>query len=282
VKKQKLGDKPGEPGTEREREGLTSTLFRESNRGLLLDIVVFFANVFLMRLLSTAFLGLIERASDGKFDAQLILFLGGIALFILPPAGATLKRWNFHQRLKGKKADIDVKLGGCLFNPIFYFCLTVVIFAGINAAILQFFFKNGDPGAAISVISILLGMALMVTHTILVYRYFMAPKKPPRSEFLRSQTSELVGDIFIFVNMLLLQLVWNLLTLIELDPVSGALDLAVRLFLLIFVALLIYFPPRMFYLAEDLRKPRTWVMILLANSPVIARVLLGSGSGSGW
>jgi hypothetical protein len=33
----------------------------------------------------------------------------------------------------------------------------------------------------------------------------------------------------------------------------------------------------MFYLVEDIGKRRTWVMILLANAPVLVRVLFGWG-----
>jgi hypothetical protein len=50
------------------------------------------------------------------------------------------------------------------------------------------------------------------------------------------------------------------------------------LFFLCFIALLVYFPPRMFYLAEDVDRPRTWLTMLLANSPVILRVLFGIGA----
>jgi hypothetical protein len=39
---------------------------------------------------------------------------------------------------------------------------------------------------------------------------------------------------------------------------------------------LIYFPPRMFYLYEDINRGRTWAMMFLANSPVIFRVLIGT------
>ena len=42
-----------------------------------------------------------------------------------------------------------------------------------------------------------------------------------------------------------------------------------------FVSILIYFPPRIFYLAEDINRPTAWLTILLANSPVILRVLFG-------
>jgi hypothetical protein len=232
-------------------------------------------------MLSEEFFRLLKRASAGRFDAQFALFLGGVALFVLPPLGATLKRWHFHQRLEaqGKQSSAAANFGGCLFNPIFYFCLTVVIFSGINAYIFQFLFKNGDPGAGIAVGSILVGMTLMITHTVLVYRYFSSPKAPPKSPFLLSRRSEVIGDICLFTNMLLMQLVWNLLGLVPFGPVSSLMDLAGRLFLLCFTALLIYFPPRMFYLAEDIKFPRTWAMILLANSPLIVRVLIGTGSG---
>ena len=33
--------------------------------------------------------------------------------------------------------------------------------------------------------------------------------------------------------------------------------------------MLIYFPPGIFYLAEDFRRPAEWLTMLLANSPVI-------------
>jgi hypothetical protein len=38
----------------------------------------------------------------------------------------------------------------------------------------------------------------------------------------------------------------------------------------------------MFYLAEDIDKGRTWLMILLANAPVIIRVVIGTGDASDW
>ena len=194
-------------------------IFLPQHRGLLLDIVVFVGNLFLIRLLLKVLLDVIKQASAGVFLAQFTLFLGLAGLFVLPPAGATLKRWQFHERLRmqGKEPKNKVFLGGCLFNPIFYFCLTAVIFSAVNAFIMQFFFKNGDPGEAIFVSSIFIGLALMITHTYLVYRYFSPPKHEPKSEFLRDPRSEIVGDICIFVNMLLFQLIWNLLTLIPFD-----------------------------------------------------------------
>ena len=94
--------------------------------------------------------------------------------------------------------------------------------------------------------------------------------------------SEILGDVCLFLNMILFQVFWNMLTFAGLAHPSSALEFAGRLFFLCFIALLIYFPPRMFYLAEDIHRPRTWIMMLLANSPVIIRVLIGSGADEGW
>jgi hypothetical protein len=77
--------------------------------------------------------------------------------------------------------------------------------------------------------------------------------------------------------MVLFQVAWNLLIFAPFDRVKGITDFLGRLFFLSFIALLIYFPPRMFYLAEDINKARTWLTMLLANSPVIYRMLIGTG-----
>jgi hypothetical protein len=252
---------------------LNSLLFEEANRGLLLDIVVFLANLLLMRWLLAVFLDLIGAASAGDTAAQFVLFGMCVAMFTLPPAGAVLKRWHFHRRRR-ESGEPDF-MGGCLFNPIMYFCLMAVVYSTINAFLMQYFFGNGDPGGGIFVSSILLGMVLMIVHTWLVYRYFSPPKSPPSSPFLLDHRSEVLGDVCIFVNMILFQLVWNLVTLIPPGPRPGLGEVFFRLIFLGFAALLIYFPPRIFYLADDIDKRRTWFTIFLANSPVIFRVLVG-------
>src|SRR5436190_6913564 len=142
---------------------VVALLFKRANRGLLLDIVVFSANLFLMRLLVKYFLLVAVAAGGGDTFAGFVMFAFCLALFVLPPAGAILKRWHFHERMKDKKPD-EGALAGCLFNPIFYFCLTAVIFSTINAFILQYFYGNSDPGGGIFVSSILIGLVLMIIH----------------------------------------------------------------------------------------------------------------------
>jgi hypothetical protein len=254
------------------------SLTDRSNRGLLLDTVVLAVNLLGATLLMEPFVDLVRRAARDDPRALSVVFGLFVALFVLGPLGASLKRWHFHSRLSGAQAPgAAARPGGCLFNPIFYFCLAAVIFASINAFIMQRAFGGRDPGPAVFAASILIGIGLIVLHTFLVYRYFTPPKRPPRSAFLRGPASELIGDACLFTNMLLFQLIWNLLSYSGMSAPSGVVDFVARLLGLSFLALLLYFPPRMFYLAEDFGKARTWLSMLAANSPVIVRVLLGRG-----
>ena len=255
-------------------------LFSEENRGLLLDIFVFLANILVMQILSEAVIELFREVSAEDSTAKLLLGLMFLAMWILPALGAVLKRWHFHERLKatGKTFDTEYsKLAGCLFNPIFYFCLNLVITSAVLTALGDVLVgKAMTDNGAVFVPFIIAGMVLTIFQTYLIYRYFSAPKKPPRSEFLMDPRSETLGDLCIFVNMMLFQVFWNMLTFAGLGPPSGVLEISGRLFFLCFIGLLIYFPPRMFYLAEDIHRPRTWLTMLLANSPVILRVLFGA------
>lgn len=252
-------------------------LFDQSHRGLLLDLVVLGVNLLGVTLLEGVFLGLLRQASADDPGAVTILFGCSVALFVLAPLGASLKRWHYHRRLEGRKVDVSARAAGCLFNPIFYFCLTAVIFAFANAFIMQRVFGNREPSGAVFVPSVFIGLGLIILHTVLVYRFFSPPRNPPRSAFLRGRASEIIGDACLFANMLLYQLIWNLLSFSGLGPPLGPVDVVARVLVLCFLGLLLYFPPRMFYLAEDAGRARTWLMILVANAPVIARWLLGTG-----
>lgn len=272
------------PNSESGPTSLKTRLFAKQNRGLLLDILVFVANVLVMRLLSGLVIELFGQVSAEQPGAKLLLGLMFLAMWILPALGAVLKRWHFHRRLKaeGRTVEADSNLAGCLFNPIFYFCLNLVItsavLTGLGDALFGRDLLNNGP---LFISLIIAGLILTIFQTFLIYQYFSVPKHPPRSEFLRDPRSEALGDICIFLNMMLFQVMWNLLTFAPLGPPSGVLEFGGRLFFLCFIALLVYFPPRMFYLAEDINHPRTWMTMLLANSPVILRVLVGTNASSG-
>ena len=258
---------------------LSKALLAKQNRGLLLDIVVFVLNIVLMRWLTGYFLEMVQLASAEERLAQFTLSGMCLSMWALPAAGAVMKRWHFHRRLQkeGKKVEWDSNLAGCLFNPIFYFCLNLVLMSAIVAGLGEFLFgQRLLNSGAIFVPLIFVGLFCTIAQTFLIYRFFSAPKKPPRSEFLRHPESEMLGDICIFVNMILFQVIWNTLTFAPFGRPSGVAEFLGRLFILCFLAMLIYFPPRMFYLVEDINRRRTWATMLLANSPVILKVLIGT------
>jgi hypothetical protein len=251
----------------------------------LLDITIFLINLFLMRTMLKHFVDLLRGASEGEGFAQFAVFLLVVGIFVLPPLGATIKRWHYHRRLRlrGMKGPRDEDLAiGCLFNPIFYFCLNVVIFATINAFVMQYIYGDRDPGGGVFVSSILFGLVLIGLNTYLVYRYFSPPKTEPRARILREPHFEVVGDAAIFTNMIVFQLVWNLLSFADIGRVGSVGELIGRLFVFVFLALLIYFPPRIFYLAEDIKKTRTWLTMLLANAPIIYRFVIGTKTPLEW
>ena len=243
------------------------------HRGLLLDLVVLLVNLFGMPYLMRGFMDLWRQAGRNDPVALWTLFGFGVSLLVLAPAGATLSRWHYHQSRGERAPPIEI---GCLFNPIFYFCLMVVVFSAVNAFILQGVSGRREPDGTLFVSSILIGLVLLIGHTWLVYRYFSPPSQPPRSAFMRGQASANLGDACLFANMLLFQVIWNALSFAGLGAPSGVGEAVLRLAILIFLALLIYFPPRMFYLVDDIGQPLTWVAILAANAPVILRMVLGS------
>jgi hypothetical protein len=258
-------------------------ILAKENRGLLLDVVVFVLNIFLMQRLTSYVIELFSLVSAEEPLAQFIISVGALSMWVLPAAGAVMKRWHFHERLKRerRKFDWDEGAAGCLFNPLIYFCMNLVLVSAIIAGLGQFLFgRRAINSAAFFVPTIFLGLSATILQTYLIYRYFSPPKKPPKSEFLRHPESEMLGDVCIFVNMILYQVLWNLLTFAPLGRPSGPGEFIGRLLVLCFIALLIYFPPRMFYLAEDIHRRRTWLTMLLANSPVIIRVLIGANQWS--
>jgi hypothetical protein len=53
------------------------------------------------------------------------------------------------------------------------------------------------------------GLICTIGQTVLIYRYFYPPKKPSKYPFLEQPESETLGDVCIFLNMILFQIVWT-------------------------------------------------------------------------
>jgi hypothetical protein len=167
-----------------------------------------------------------------------------------------------------------------LFHPFFYFLSKLLFVIVASAQIIDVFSdKVATTGSANYFglqpwlfTTLFLGIpALAIANTVIAYYfYFWKPTHAPLLKFLQSPQSEALGDLCLFLNMIGHQIFWGFLMVELIKDHSGIAD---RLFTFGFTALLIYFPPRLFYLAEDSNRRLTWLTMLLANSPVIIRIL---------
>ncbi|HEV7858846.1 MAG TPA: hypothetical protein VGO91_09480 [Pyrinomonadaceae bacterium] len=244
------------------------------NRGILLDVVVFFINLISMIILTRLFVNLMRQANEDKVaQSGVILFCLGLSF--LQPIGAILKRRRAHQR----NPDLAKPAPGCLFHPIFYFLSKLLFLIAASAMIVDLVFGDAPPNTSTNYFglppwlftTLFLGIpAVAIVNTAIVYFYFWKPKHPPLLKCLQLPQAESLGDVCLFLNMICYQMFWGFLMADLIKDSSGIVD---RIFTFGFTALLIYFPPRLFYLAEDGQRPLTWLVMLLANMPVILRIL---------
>jgi hypothetical protein len=244
-----------------------------ANRGILLDLTVFVLNLVLVRLLARQLLGFGRAAITGDTRAEWVLGAYFLALFVLPAAGAVLTRWHFHQRRGPRSAEAGVDAWGCVLNPAFYFAVSVTVLMAAGVLIAQRLFGEDFADRAGVFLPLMFGvLVLAIVQTVLVFRYFEAPRAPPRGAFWRDGRSALLGDACIFLNMILFQVMWNVALAGRFNRVTDFEDFAGRIFFLWFLSILMYFPPRIFYLAEDLHRRTSWLTMLLATSPVVLHV----------
>lgn len=259
-------------------------VFEQKNRGILLDIVVFFTNLILMNILTMLSMKFVRRAEENDVFATTIVGLFFAGVFFLQPLGPILKRWSFHQRF-----DFDMNsVAGCLLSGFMFFYLIMMILISGTATIIlsEVVFERGSPESDIGPLFVLGGFFLSIVNTVVIYRYFLRPKKAPRWKLLATPQSALLGDVLMFLNVICLQILWNNLTAAEsfweslvrtpLGRPGSFTDILGRFIVIGSLALLVYFPGRIFYLVEDKRRKITWLTMLLANMPLILRAVFAS------
>ena len=258
-------------------------IFAPRNRGILLDLVVFFVNLILMRIVTTLSLNLAHQAEEDVLAKVAIgLFFAGV--FFLQPLGPILKRWSFHQR---SKFDTDSSAGCLLLWFMFFYLVMMLLLSGTATIILsEVIFERGSAASEIAPLFILGGSVLSIVNTVFIYRYFLRPKKKPRWKFLTTPQAALLGDVLMFLNVICLQILWNSLTAAQsfwehmtstpLGKPGSVTDILGRFIVIGTLALLVYFPARIFYLAEDRNRRITWLTIGLANLPLILRAVFAS------
>jgi hypothetical protein len=256
-------------------------IFTQKNRGILLDVFTFLVSLTLMRIL-TVFSVHVAREAEEDVSAKIAVGLFFAGVFFLQPLGPMLKRRSFHQRHKsfdlGKTGN-----AGCLLAwfMLFYLVMMMLTSAAASMLLSEAIFEKGPAAANVGVISFLCGFVLSVVSAVSIFRYFIKPRKEPRWKFLNTPQSALLGDVLMFLNVICLQVLWNsltassffweLLTTTPLGKPGSVTDILGRLIVIGVLALLVYFPARIFYLVEDRRRKITLLTMLLANLPLILR-----------
>ena len=266
-----------------------SRIFARYNRGILLDVVVFLINVLLMRAITILSLHLVQRAEEDVL-AKLAIGFFFAGLLFLQPLGPTLRRWSFHQRTP---FDTASGVGCLLFWFMFVYLVMMLIISGAAAILIsEVIFEKDSVGSDIGVLALLGGFGWSIVSTVVIYRYFLQPKKKPRWTFLASPRAEQLGDVCMFLNVICLQILWGGLTAsasfremaisTPLGRRGSFTDFLGRLIIISAAAALVYFPGRIFYLVEDKHLKLTSLMMLVANLPLILGIVFASPNANTW
>jgi hypothetical protein len=255
--------------------GFGSQVLAPNNRGIVLDLVVFGAGVFLFRALAILANALVHAART-DMRARLAVGLFFAALIVIQPLGPLLRRWSFHQR---NAFGTDSGAGCLVFWFMFAYLALMFALCGAAVVILGDVFS---AGADVSVVLALVGFVWSIISVGFVYRYFVPPTKPPRWTFLTTPAAAHFGDAFIYLNVIGFQILWvsvtasgafrEIVTGTPLGRPGSLTDVLGRLVVIAACAVLLYLPARIFYLAEDKHRALTWATVLLANLPLILRI----------
>jgi len=255
------------------------------NRVFLLDSLVFFVNFGLIFLLTRRFAALAPQASEDRQVETVIAWFCVGSAFLLP-LGAIFKRRPAHRRVPNLRLS---QPWSWLCNPVFFFLSQLLFLIAVGTSVADWYrFKFHLPLAAEGTdyfglppwlfATLFLGVPLLAAaNTAAAFIYFIRPKRDPWLKFLDSPGAEIFGDACLFLNSILYQVFWGYLMMELPRDYTGIFG---RLFQLGFTALLIYFPPRIFYFAEYGDRRSTWVMMLVANSPLLVGLFLIRSGGT--
>ena len=257
-------------------------LFEHQNRGLLLDAMVFVFQLILMRVLTTLSLGFVHQAEENVL-AKTAISLSLVGLFVLQLLGPILKRWTFHQHFKSFE-NSESGLTSFLLSIYKFFYIAamwIMIYIAYSYFIEAFPDSHSERNEKLVVAGAIM---FSVVSGFVIFRYFRRPKTLPRWKFLMTPQAEALGDLCMFLNVVCFQVLfsvyvssphfWNALhkiTRLQSGEVFNT--LSGRLYIACIAALLAYFPPRMFYLVIDQHRKVTWLMMLLANLPLVLAIV---------
>jgi len=262
-------------------------LFAYRNRGLLLDLTIFLFQLLLLRTLTNLSLDFVHQAQENSF-AETIIGLFLVALFFLQVLGPILRRWSFHQHFPSFEEKVGALTGLFLsFYRFFYIgSMAIMIYLAYTYFAGAFRLNDSPSAEALEKIVVAAALILPVVSSIFVFKFFVKPKREPRWKFLMTPQADALGDLCMFFNVVCFQILfsvylssshfWNALHKTT-RLASGTFDsISGRLYIAAIAALIVYLPPRIFYLvppASIQRRLLTWLLMLLATLPLILSIV---------
>jgi len=265
----------------------TRQLFAYRNRGLLLDLTIFLFQLLLLRTLTNLSLDFVHQAQENSF-AETIIGLFLVALFFLQVLGPILRRWSLHQHFPSFEEKVGALTGLFLsFYRFFYIgSMAIMIYLAYTYFADAFRLNDSPSTETLEKIVVAAALVLPVVSSIFVFKFFVKPKREPRWKFLMTPQAEAFGDLCMFLNVVCSQILfsvylssshfWNALHKTT-RLASGTFDsISGRLYIAAIAALIVYLPPRIFYLvppASIQRRLLTWLLMFLANLPLILSIV---------
>jgi hypothetical protein len=233
--------------------------------GLVSDGLVFATNLVFLTPATGWLESLVQRTfgdDDPVAGHQLAIWL--TVVVALQAAGAFLKRRPLQSRLKGSNP-----LGGAtLWLLLFNYILTLLIMSTIVATV----WDQESPWPIFVV------LIAAVIPTYLINRALSPVERRARVPFLDAPWIERVADLFLLTYVVTNTMFFNLLTGFKATPPASIGDVITHLlslFVVLFIVLLWYLPPRMLFLVEEARDRGAWLRMLIAMSPIAFRWVVG-------
>lgn len=247
------------------------------NRGIVLDAVVFCVNLFLMSDMNTRINDLIGIGPGRPNDAKAMAIMAGFCVFacILPATGAFLKYVSGSQK---HTPHFYRKTWGRQFRSMMFAILilqflsqAIFLFAGYNYEQKLVALMPDSPGLSIlTTLLIPLCAVFIILNPFIVQTNFFKNRLQVLTGFTRDFV-EFISDVVLFLNMILFQIFWGIFMADLTQDWGGLLE---RVLALAVTSLLLYFPPRLMYLADDGHRSIAWITMFLANTPILIRIII--------
>lgn len=206
-----------------------------------------------------------------------------VATFFLYPIGAYLKKPHVQNRLRLQNPN-GTKLPWW-FSPLVFFQFLIFVFIiniSLNLTGLLVFREDYSPWYII--LTLIMFVILPIIPPIITSDAISYSETPHEyAPWRLKRFTEIIGDILLTFSIIVFSAHWGALLangilepgergILARGDILEILGGVIAFIVILLPFAMFYLAPRILYLAEDYRKPSTWVMIFIALSPLVAGI----------